>query len=121
MRCCVRNETFGLSEAHRAQTRTTLRHCPDCFERASVIKPEEYWDFVKTELGNPITDLHFRDMATRKSRPVKPETLAKEAEVLKLRRGGLTWDLVGERVGLSAMGAHECLQARISSRSQGRR
>jgi hypothetical protein len=30
-----------------------------------------------------------------------PEVLAKEAEVVKLRRGGLTWDLIAERVGYS--------------------
>jgi hypothetical protein len=30
-----------------------------------------------------------------------PEVLAKEAEVVKLRRGGLTWDLIADRVGYS--------------------
>lgn len=40
-----------------------------------------------------------------KGSPPSPVTLAKEAEVVKLRRGGLTWDLIGERVGLSTQGA----------------
>jgi hypothetical protein len=39
-----------------------------------------------------------------------PETIAKEAEVVKLRRGGLTWDLIGERVGLSPSGAHRAYE-----------
>jgi DNA-binding CsgD family transcriptional regulator len=34
------------------------------------------------------------------------ELIAKEQEVLKLRRGGLTWDLIAERVGLSISGAY---------------
>jgi hypothetical protein len=40
-----------------------------------------------------------------KGSPPSAATLAKEAEVVKLRRGGLTWDLIGERVGLSTQGA----------------
>jgi hypothetical protein len=39
-----------------------------------------------------------------------PEVVAKEQEVVKLRRGGLPWDLIGERVGLSASGAHRAFE-----------
>ena len=42
----------------------------------------------------------------RKGRAPSPEVVAREQEVVKLRRGGLTWDLIGERVGLSAQGAY---------------
>jgi hypothetical protein len=45
-----------------------------------------------------------------KARPsrIKPETLAREAEVIKLRRGGLTWDMIAERVGYAdASGAQK--------------
>lgn len=39
---------------------------------------------------------------------VNPETLEKEKKVLELRRGGLTFDLIAERVGYaSASGAHK--------------
>jgi hypothetical protein len=38
----------------------------------------------------------------RKRKTPEPEVLAKEAEVVKLRRGGLTWDMIAERVGYSA-------------------
>jgi len=46
----------------------------------------------------------------------KPEVIDRETEVVKLRRGGLTWDLIGERVGLTASGAqkaHERALARV--------
>jgi len=44
-------------------------------------------------------------------RTVKPEVLDKEIEVVKLRRGGLTWDLIAERVGYgSASAAHAAYQ-----------
>lgn len=33
-----------------------------------------------------------------------PEVLAKEAEVLKLRRGGLTFDVIAQRVGYANPG-----------------
>jgi hypothetical protein len=46
-----------------------------------------------------------------------PEVLAKEAEVVKLRRGGLTWDLIAERIGYahaaSAQKAFERSLARV--------
>lgn len=39
---------------------------------------------------------------------VKPETLEKEKKVLEYRRGGLTFDLIAERLGYaSASGAHK--------------
>lgn len=39
---------------------------------------------------------------------VKPETLEKEKKVLEFRRGGLTFDLIAERLGYaSASGAHK--------------
>jgi hypothetical protein len=38
----------------------------------------------------------------RKRKSPDPDVLAKEAEVVKLRRGGLTWDLIADRVGYSA-------------------
>jgi hypothetical protein len=38
----------------------------------------------------------------RKRKSPDAEVLAKEAEVVKLRRGGLTWDMIAERVGYSA-------------------
>jgi hypothetical protein len=34
-----------------------------------------------------------------KGRSPKPEVLAREAEVVKLRRGGLTWDLIAQKTG----------------------
>lgn len=38
----------------------------------------------------------------------KPETIEKEKKVLELRRGGLTFDLIAERLGYSgASGAHK--------------
>lgn len=40
-----------------------------------------------------------------------PEVVAKEQEVVKLRRGGLTWDLIAERVGYSnPSGAYRAYQ-----------
>ena len=39
---------------------------------------------------------------------VNPDTIEKEKKVLELRRGGLTFDLIAERVGYaSASGAHK--------------
>ena len=35
----------------------------------------------------------------RNRRTPKPETIDRENEVVKLRRGGLTWDLIAERAG----------------------
>lgn len=49
-------------------------------------------------------------MTEGKPRPsrIKPETLEKEAEVLKLRRGGLTFDLIAKQLGYKhASGAHK--------------
>jgi hypothetical protein len=40
----------------------------------------------------------------------KAEVVAREAEVMKLRRGGLTWDAIGERLGITASGAHTAYQ-----------
>ena len=43
-----------------------------------------------------------------KKSKVNPATLEKEAKVLELRRGGLTFDLIAERLGYaSASGAHK--------------
>jgi hypothetical protein len=42
-----------------------------------------------------------------KGQPPKPDVIAKEQEIVKLRRGGLTWDLIGERVKLSPSGAQK--------------
>lgn len=42
---------------------------------------------------------------------LKPETLEKEAKVLELRRGGLTFDLIAQRLGYaSASGAYKAYQ-----------
>jgi hypothetical protein len=39
---------------------------------------------------------------------VNPDTIAKEKQVLELRRGGLTFDMIADRVGYaSASGAHK--------------
>jgi len=50
-------------------------------------------------------------------RSVDPEVLAKETEVVKLRRGGLTWDVIADRVGYkypsSAQTAYQRAAARI--------
>lgn len=49
-------------------------------------------------------------MSEGKPRPsrIKPETLEREAEVLKLRRGGLTFDLIAKQLGYKhASGAHK--------------
>ena len=44
----------------------------------------------------------------------KPDTIAKELEVVKLRRGGLPWDMIGERVGLSASGAFRAYERSLA-------
>ena len=50
-----------------------------------------------------------------KGKAPSAETLAKEQEVLKLRRGGLTWDLIAQRVGYSnASGAYQAYQKSLS-------
>ena len=42
---------------------------------------------------------------------LKPETIEKEAKVLELRRGGLTFDLIAQRLGYaSASGAYKAYQ-----------
>ena len=50
-------------------------------------------------------------------RAPKPEVLDKEAQVVQLRRGGLTWDLIAQRVGYkhpaSARDAYMRASARI--------
>jgi hypothetical protein len=43
-----------------------------------------------------------------------PEVVAKEQEVVKLRRGGLPWDIIGERVGLSPSGAHRAYERSLA-------
>lgn len=40
----------------------------------------------------------------------KPEVIDREQEVVKLRRGGLTWDMIGQRVGLTASGAYNAYE-----------
>ncbi|NDB57289.1 hypothetical protein EB001_02385, partial [bacterium] len=43
-----------------------------------------------------------------KKSKLNPTTLEKEAKVLELRRGGLTFDMIAERLGYaSASGAHK--------------
>ena len=43
-----------------------------------------------------------------KQSKLKPETIEKEAKVLELRRGGLTFDLIAQRLGYaSASGAYK--------------
>ena len=43
-----------------------------------------------------------------KKSKINPDTLGKEAKVLELRRGGLTFDLIAQRLGYaSASGAHK--------------
>jgi hypothetical protein len=53
----------------------------------------------------------------RNRRTPKPEQLEKENEVVKLRRGGLTWDLIAERTGYasasSALAAYHRAAKRI--------
>lgn len=46
--------------------------------------------------------------------PPKAEVIDREQEVVKLRRGGLTWDLIGERVGLSISGAHKAYERALA-------
>lgn len=44
-------------------------------------------------------------------RTTKPEVLERETEVVKLRRTGLTWDMIAERIGYaSASAAHAAYQ-----------
>jgi hypothetical protein len=40
----------------------------------------------------------------------KPAVIEREQEVVKLRRGGLTWDLIGQRVGLTTSGAYNAYE-----------
>jgi hypothetical protein len=49
-----------------------------------------------------------------KGQPPSPDTIEKEQEVVKLRRGGLTWDLIGERVGLSPSGAQKAFDRSLA-------
>ena len=49
-----------------------------------------------------------------KPRPsrITPEVLQREAEVIRLRREGLTWDMIAQKVGYSdASGAHRAYEA----------
>ena len=49
-------------------------------------------------------------------RTTKPEVLAREAEVVKLRRGGLTWDMIAERVGYASPSAAHFAYQRAARR-----
>ena len=53
-------------------------------------------------------------MRARKS--PKPEVLQREAEVVKLRRGGLTWDMIADRVGYASPSAAHAAYQRASKR-----
>jgi hypothetical protein len=55
-------------------------------------------------------------MGRPRNRPPKPEVLAKEAEVVKLRRGGLTWDLIAKQVGYSHASSAQDAYVRASQR-----
>ena len=55
-------------------------------------------------------------MARPRNRPPKPEVLLKEAEVVKLRRGGLTWDLIAKQVGYKHAGSAQDAYVRASQR-----
>jgi hypothetical protein len=52
---------------------------------------------------------------TRRRSP-KPEVLAKETEVVKLRRGGLTWDMIAERIGYNSPASAHAAYQRASAR-----
>ena len=52
----------------------------------------------------------------RRRKTPKPEVLAKEAEVVKLRRGGLTWDMIAERVGYNSPASAHAAYQRASVR-----
>ena len=43
-----------------------------------------------------------------------PAVIAKEQEIVKLRRGGLPFDLIGERVGLSTSGAQRAYERSLA-------
>lgn len=49
-----------------------------------------------------------------KGQPPKQEVIEREQEILKLRRGGLTFDLIGQRVGLTTAGAHDAYQRALT-------
>lgn len=49
-------------------------------------------------------------------RTTKPEVLAREAEVVKLRRGGLTWDMIADRVGYASPSAAHFAYQRAAKR-----
>jgi hypothetical protein len=53
---------------------------------------------------------------TRRRRTPDPDTLLKEQEVVKLRRGGLTWDLIAERVGYKYPAAAQQAYMRAAAR-----
>jgi DNA-binding CsgD family transcriptional regulator len=51
-----------------------------------------------------------------RGRQPDPKVIEREQEVLKLRRGGLTWDLIGERLGIhltTARAAYERALTRV--------
>lgn len=49
-----------------------------------------------------------------KGQPPKASVIEREQEVVKLRRGGLTWDLIGQRVGLTASGAYNAYERSLA-------
>jgi hypothetical protein len=51
-----------------------------------------------------------------RKRTPKPEVIARETEVVKLRRGGLTWDMIAERVGYRSPSAAHFAYQRASMR-----
>jgi len=53
-------------------------------------------------------------MRARKS--PNPEVLMREAEVVKLRRGGLTWDMIADRVGYKSPSAAHAAYMRAAAR-----
>ena len=55
-------------------------------------------------------------MARPKGKAPKPEVLEKEAEVVKLRRGGLTWDLIAQRTGYADPSGARAAYMRASER-----
>lgn len=59
-------------------------------------------------------------MSNNKGRPrgrsPKPEVLAREAEVVKLRRGGLTWDLIAQKVGYADASGAQSAYMRAAQR-----
>lgn len=49
-----------------------------------------------------------------KGQPPKQETIDREQEVVKLRRGGLTFDLIGQRLGIHPTTAHKAYERALT-------